>query len=162
PGMLGNGLQFDGTTAYLQDQGPPLDLFARGATVSMVFNASGWGEAGFGRILDAADINTTATGYSIALAMNGDGGFEALRFGRGHTVNRGTWYTPDGSIALDTWVVAAASYEDVATNDPALWVGGAATGVLEEQIPDGDLVPPPHPLTIGAMATTQLRFFDGV
>lgn len=162
PGLLGNGLQFDGVSGYLQDQGSPIDLFENGATVSVVFHATGWGEAGFGRIVDAADINTTATGWSISLARNGDGGVESIRFGRGHSLSRGTWYSANGSIALDTWVVAAVSYHDGVTSTPSFSVDGLPSAPVTAVIPDGDLVAAPMPVTIGALATTDLRFFAGI
>jgi hypothetical protein len=162
PGLLGNGLQFDAATAYMQDQGPPFELFAGGATVSALFNANGWGEGGFGRLVDASDINTTATGYSFGLVLSGDGGQEAVRFGRGHTVNRGTWYSVPESAMLDTWIVAAVSYGDEPLDAPSMWLDGEPIEIVAPQVPVGDLVPAPLPLTIGALATTDLRFFDGV
>lgn len=162
PGLVGEGLQFVGDMTFMQDQGSPPPLFEEVTTVSMVFNPSGWGQGGFGRILDASDINTTTTGYSIAVAAMGDGGLAALRFGRGYDMARGTWFTPDNSVVLDDWHVAGVRYVDGLGDVPSGWISGQPQVMHEQVTPAGAPVPPPVPLTIGALGTTDLRFFDGV
>lgn len=162
PGLLGHGLQFDGASSYLRDDNAPLDLFAPGATITALFHPIGWGEGGFGRIVDASDINTTATGYSLSVAQAGDGGFESIRFGRGYDGNRGTWYSADASIGLDQWIVASVSYAEGADEVPAFWIDGAPSPLVTSHMPAGTPVPPPLALTIGALATTNLRYFDGI
>jgi len=162
PGLVGEGLQFTGNSTFLQDQGAPVPLFEEMTSVSLVFNASAWGQGGFGRLVDASDINTTATGYSIAVAESGDGGLASLRFGRGYDLSRGTWYTPDNSVALDEWFVASFAYVDGLTNIPRAWIGGEPQALSQQVAPAGNPVPPPLPVTIGALGTTELRYFDGV
>lgn len=160
PGLIGEGLQFTGNMTFMQDQGPAPLLFDEATTVSFVFNASGWGQASFGRILDASDINTTATGYSIAVSESGGGTVAGLRFGRGYEMSRGTWFTPDNSVALDQWHVAAFAYAD--GDPPSAWIAGESQALTEESTPAGVPIPPPVPLTIGALGSTDLRYFDGV
>ncbi len=162
PGLFGPGLEFDGTTSYLQDAGAPIDLFAAGATITVLYNANGWGESSFGRLVDASDINTTETGYSLGVTLDGDGGSEALRFGRGRADGSSRWYTPNSSVALDTWQVASVGYQDGDIEVPSYWIDGGVVAGLLDFASAGEFVAAPVPITIGALGSLDRRFFDGV
>jgi hypothetical protein len=161
PGLLGDAMGFNGATSYLQDSAPmAFDPFIEGATITALFRLNGWGQGGFGRIVDASDVNTAETGYSMSVAMNGDGGFESVRFGRGFTT-RGTWYSEDSSVGLGEWLSAGVTYQNDLANEPLFFIDGQSVPVVASRFPTGVVVPPPLPLTIGALANTSLRFFDG-
>jgi hypothetical protein len=162
PGLVGHALQFDGIGSYLQDGQDPPAPFAVGGTLTVSFHAFGWGQGGFGRLVDTSDINTTVNGYSMAIGEQGDGGAEAVRFGRGYSSNRGTWFSADGSVGLDTWIVASVAHRDVGGEMPGMWIDGAPSAPTTTQVPDGAPVASPLPLTVGALATAGSRWFDGL
>lgn len=160
PGMVGTGMELDGTGGYLRDTGDPLPLFESTATVTVMFNASGWGESGYGRLFDASDTGDTETDTGYALSLTSAG--RNLRFARGHDVRRGAWYSPHESVELDAWIVASVSYADGSGLKPQIWVDGEPSEVSEASAPQGAPVPAPVPLTIGAAADASSRYFDGI
>lgn len=164
-GQIGRARSFDGVSQYMRPD-PSLDLltlFEQPATISAWIRPMGWGQAGFGRIVDMSSVNTSADGWSFSVALNNDGGNpEALRFGFGYTSSYASWRSAE-NVTLEQWQHVAVSYEG---GDPALmpdlYVNGVTGPPLDENLGAGmpDQVTT-APAAIGAIGSGDLRYFDG-
>jgi hypothetical protein len=139
---------------------PPLDgLFAQGGTITAMIRASGWGSNEQGLVVGRADGPNGDGGWVLAV----DGSGEALRFARGFTINRRTWYTPDGSLSLHAWRHVAVVYQDDALADPVFYVDGVPQRAIPQGMSNGDPEPDDAPtLHLGGEPSSGEQTFDGI
>lgn len=139
---------------------PALDgLFAAGGTASAMIRASGWGDNGQGLVIGRADSPNGDGGWVLAV----DGARQALRFVRGFTMNRRTWYTPDGSLVLHAWHHVAVVYQDDPVADPAIYIDGVPQSLSAQGMTNGSPDPEQAPtLHIGGVPFTTADTFDGI
>ena len=117
-------LQFDGADDYVNLGSDAIidDVFAGGGTISAWINPAGWGENGYGRILDKTIDTMGSDGWGLQL----HGSTGAIRFEHGFDGTRGAWEAP-GTIALNTWTHVAIVYDNSLTaNDPLIYVNGVS------------------------------------
>ena len=164
-GRIARARSFDGTSSQLRpitDEGF-LELFSGGGTVSAWIRPTGWGQGGFGRVIDNATNNTSELGWNLAVADVGELHPGSLRFAIDHQTARGTWESEANAVALNQWQHVAITYD---SSDPsagaALYVDGAPVSASVLSTPSGEpeLVST-FPATIGALGTGDLRFFAG-
>lgn len=168
---LGQAVQTDGHAGPALRFAPPTDgmeimpsppvagLFAQGGTITAMIRPSGWGGGGQGLIVSRADSSNGDGGWLLAI----DGARQALRFARGFTQNRRTWYTPDGSITLHAWHHVAVVYQDDPLADAVLYIDGApqATRVqgMTNGTPEADTAPAVH---VGGVPFEPEITFEGI
>jgi len=132
-------------------------LFAAGGTITAMIRPSGFGDGEQGLVVGRFESPNGDGGWVLAV----DGSRQALRFARGVTVGRRTWYTPDGSLVLDAWHHVAVVYEDSERGDPTVYIDGVSQPVALQGTsnggPEPDDVPP---LYIGGVPFTDT--FDGI
>jgi hypothetical protein len=162
-GQLGGGLDFDGVddTINAGSDATIDDIFAGGATLSAWIRPTEWGEGNFGRIADKADaLGTNRNGWAFGLY----GSQQSLLFQHGFSGGIGNWYTPPGSISLDTWQHVAIVYDDGSdANDPAIYIDGVVQTLTELDTPSGTpLSDAAINLTLGNYAQDTSRTFDGI
>ncbi len=135
-GNIGDGQSFDGVDDRIDissDAGID-NFFAGGATVSAWINPSGWGEFGFGRILDKGNAPSATNGWALQVDNTGN----RLIFEFGFSMDAGRWRSSINSIALDTWQLVTLVYDSTsAANDPTIYVNGVPVGVTESNTPNG-------------------------
>ena len=162
-GLFDGALGFNAISDYV-DLGadPTLDnIFDSGATVTAWINPAGWGEGGFGRILDKADsLGSNRNGWAFELY----GSQQALFFQHGFSGGIGDFQTPTGSISLDTWQHVAIVFDNSSDlNDPLLYIDGVAQTVTETSTPSGTrLSDSGITLTMGNYFIDFSRTFDGL
>ena len=139
-GHLGDALQFDNSNDYvdLTSDAELDDRFVGGATVMAWIFPTGWGENGYGRILDKSS-SASSTGDGWVIRMNKDNG-GIINFGQGFSGGRGWWKIPNGSISLNSWQHIAVAYDASSTsNDPAIYLNGAPLTVTRVDSPSGSV-----------------------
>jgi hypothetical protein len=160
-GLVDGALEFDGVddrVDVVADAG--LDnLFDGGATLSGWVYASGWGEAGFGRIADKSDAENPAAGWLLSL----DGTDQAINFDVAFSGGSGRWQSPAGSISLNTWHHVTLVYNSKSTlNDPVIYIDGVVQILTESAAPSGTVnLDQAHDLTLGNHSAASTRTFDG-
>lgn len=139
---------------------PALDgLFVAGGTATAMVRASGWGDNEQGLVVGRADSSNGDGGWVLAV----DGAREALRFARGFTMNRRTWYTPDDSLLLHAWHHVAVVYQDDAAADPTIYIDGVPQSLSSQGMTNGSPEPEQAPtLHIGGVPFTTVDTFDGI
>ena len=139
-GQLGDALRFDNSDDYvdLTSDAELGDVFDGGATVMAWIYPTGWGENGYGRILDKSS-SASSTGDGWAIRMNTDNS-GVINFGQGFASGRGWWKVQNGSVTLNTWQHVAIVYDASNTaNDPAIYLNGSSTPVIRVDAPSGDI-----------------------
>jgi hypothetical protein len=135
-GTIGDGQSFDGVDDRIDiSSGAGIDnIFAGGATVSAWINPSGWGEGGFGRILDKGNATAVTNGWALQVENTGN----RLIFELGFSGNTGRWRSSINSISLGSWQHVTVAYDSSsAANDPTIYVNGVALGLTESSTPSG-------------------------
>lgn len=166
-GIVGAAGRFNGTDSQIRipATGDSEDLFAGGGTVSAWINPEGFGENGFGRIVDKAttDFAGGATGNGWAFQVGETAGQGFLMFEQGFSANEGAWRTDVGSIDLNTWQHVAVVYDSSSTaNTPQLFINGVSVAVTQLNTPSGTLLSDSGvDLVIGNYAGATSRTFDG-
>ena len=151
---------FDGGSDRYLDAGNPAaldNIFAGGGTISAWFNAAGYGEISFGRIVFKGSDASNAASTQIFL-INSTGQKE-LKLYRSWDGANGQWtITP---IELDTWYNIVVTYnEDSAANNPIMYLNGVSKTVTEAVTPSGSVVSDAaNNFIIGSRVTD--REFDG-
>ena len=161
-GQDAGALNFDGSNdfANLTSDEELDDLFVGGATFMAWIRPTGWGESGFGRIVDkAGNVSGARDGWSVSL-QSSDG---SLGLVQGFTGDYGYWDTPPGSITLNDWQHLAVVYDASSTaNDPLIYLDGVLQTVSENRAPAGSLrSDASFDLTLGNYALATSRTFDG-
>lgn len=134
-------------------------LFAQGGTVTAMIRASGWGGNGQGLVVGRADTPNGDGGWVLSV----DGSRSALRFARGFTTNRRTWFTAEGSLPLHTWHHVAVVYQDDPAGDPVLYIDGAPQTVETQGTGNGSPDPDEAPLLhLGGEPFAADQTFDGI
>ncbi len=165
-GQIGRARSFDGTAAFMRPDPslPLLNLFERRATLSAWIRPMGWGQGGYGRILDISSVNTSMNGWSLSVASSSpDGPTENLRFGFGYTSTYAAWRSAQ-DVTLDQWQHVALAYQG---GDPMLPPEIYIDGLGGPPGTETNGVGMPNQITtapaaIGAIGSADIRFFDGV
>ena len=135
-------------------------IFASGGTIAAWINLSGWGELGFGRVLDKSDATATGQGgWSLFISDTDD----QIRFAKGFATTRGLWVSPVNSIVLSIPQHIAITYNAASTsNDPIIYINGVAVTVTETSTPVGASANDSAiKMRIGSEATLQ-RSYQGL
>ena len=165
-GQIGRARSFDGTAALMRPDPslPLLALFEQRATISAWIRPMGFGQGGFGRILDVSSANTSIDGWGLSVAASSpDGPTQNIRFGFGYTGASASWRSAE-DIVLDQWQHVAVAYQGGdPVAPPEIYVNaitgpppGESTGAgMPNQVTMA-------PAAIGAIGSGDIRFFDGV
>ena len=124
-------------------------------TIIAVIYPTGWGEGGYGRILDK--------GQRILMVNNTDTPLRNIQFQHSFSVSGASWATPLDSIALNKWYVVAATYNNSnTTNVPSMYINGISQAVTESVAPVGTAsADAANDLIVGNTAATT-RSFAGI
>lgn len=162
PGPVAQAREFDGITTYV-DIGAATSLeglFVGGGTVCAWVRPDGYGESDAGRIVDMSAGLSFLNGWGLITA--GGAAAQALAFGRGFATQYGLWATPAGSLALGSWVYAAATYDDTGDSEPDLYLDGVPQTVSVVSAPQGTLQSDVgSSLRIGNLGNNDNRALDG-
>ena len=158
---FGKALDFDGTDDYINcSSGATLDDISS-KTVEIKFNADGWGESGFGRLIKKAGL-ANFDGWQIFID---DSNGEKLAYIQRFDNNYGQWVSPNGSIDLNTNHCVTLVYDrSSVTNDAEITIDAVAQTVLETLTPTGSAITDAtQDLWIGARQSDEAsdREFDG-
>jgi uncharacterized repeat protein (TIGR01451 family) len=171
-GFIAGGQDFDGVTDYV-DAGSDSsidNLFDTGGTVLAWINPRTFGGNGYGRIVDKSDSIFADGGWAFQMFERSGAlsqTVNTVRFERGFTGERATWYAEQDSIITNTWQLLAVTYDDtLPTQTPAIYVNGVTKVVLSElsptEIPASDA---DRPLFVGNFSeyyqSGSDRSFDG-
>lgn len=157
-------LLFDGTDDYVNVSAVAgiNNIFngaggSQGGTIMAWVLANGWGEIGFGRILDKASSTGAANGWSWQLQTG------RMRFEAGFTIVDPAWQSPDSGLSLSTTYHLAVTYnDDSSANDPQMFVNGQSVTVTENTTPAGSYQSDaPYDMRIGQFSGGTNRTFDG-
>ncbi len=137
-----------------------VDLFEGGGTISAWILPLGYGQNGFGRIIDNATSNQANGGWYFSVSEDP----EALRFSMQYASGSPYWETEPGTIELDRWHHVAVTHVSQDDGDVArLYLDGIEVALANDPSPTASpRLDSPMTATIGAMATGDLRFFDGM
>lgn len=134
-------------------------LFTAGGTITAMIRPSGWGGNGEGLVLRRSDNAAGDGGWVLALDRDREG----LRFSRGFTTSRGTWYSLDPPLTLHTWHHVAVVYQDDPVSDPAVFIDGVPQRLDGQAAPNGRPEPDTAAsLFLGGVPTTTSQTFDGI
>ncbi len=162
-GTVDGGLDFDSTDDYvdLTSDAELTDVFSNGATVSAWIFPEGWGENGYGRVLDKSS-SASSTGDGWVIRVNTDSG-GTLNFGQGFSGGRGWWKAPNGAVSLNAWQHIAIAYDASSTaNDPVIYVNGAPVTTTRVDSPSGSVrTDASINLRLGSFAGGTTHTFDG-
>lgn len=103
--------------------------FDGGGTIMAWIQPTDWGESNFGRVLSKF---SSGLGWSWFLQETGVSvaGDETIRFTYQFSTTDGNWVAPDNSIALNTWMHVAFSYDaDSDANAPTIYIDGESVTV---------------------------------
>lgn len=130
-GQIGGAARFDGATSVINvGSDASLDnIFAGGGTVSAWIRPTGWGENGFGRILDKGSSTSSANGWAVQLegSTSSDG---RLLIEHDFSISPGSWRTAAGSVSLNSWQHIAVVYDNSSIlNKPRVFINGAEVSV---------------------------------
>ena len=160
-GKLDQAMAFNGVSSQLGAGSATAidDVFAAGGTAEGWFYANSYGESSYGRLFDKGEEN----GWGIYVANVGGIALQALAFrhgGLGGSI--GSWFTPNGSVALGAWHHAAIVYDQSsAANDPTMYLDGVAMTAGQYDVPSGPMdSDAAASLTIGNRTSLD-RTFDG-
>ncbi|KAA1257576.1 Cadherin domain protein [Rubripirellula obstinata] len=161
-GRFGDALSFDGTDdiVTIPSSSSIDDVFSNGGTVSAWFNASGWGENNFGRIVEKpSGITPSPNGWSLLL----DGNRQSLLFNHGFSGNHAQWRVQSNSVTLGQWHQVTVVYDASSSgNAPTIYLDGVAQSLNQTNTPTGTALSDAG-LDINIGNHTALnRAFDGV
>lgn len=163
-GKIGGAGFFDGATSFINaGSNASLDnIFTGGGTVSAWIRPTGWGENGYGRILDKAASTSTANGWAVQVegSTPSDG---RLLIEHDFNISAGRWRTVAGSVSLNSWQHVAVVYDNTSVlNQPRVFINGnevAVTSLLPPLgIADSDAT---QNLYIGNRSGATDRTFSG-
>jgi len=163
-GRIGRARLLDGTTSALRtaEEGF-LPLFEGGGTVSAWIHATGWGQGNYGRIVDNTTSYLNSDGWDLAVAGFGQVHPESLRFAIDYDVSYWSWESGANTLELGRWHHVVATFDtSVVPPEPLMYIDGQPTPVTTGEM--GGRTPnltSPLPVTLGAVATGDERFFDG-
>ncbi len=160
-GVHGGAVDFDGVDDYI-DAGSDASIdnvFSGTGSFTAWIYITGWGEGGWGRIVDKASSTIATSGWN--LQMNGSNA--QLLYATGFSSNRAEWSTPSGSLSFNRWYHIAVVYDnDSSANDPALYINGVQQTVTETITPSGTYnTDAAISLRLGNYAGDTTRTFDG-
>jgi MSHA biogenesis protein MshQ len=157
-GKISNARQFDGSNDLINvgSAGALDNVFAGGGTAEAWFNASSFGEGGFGRLLEKGN----AGGWSFTLSNSPVQA--GLSFVHGANNQYGEWGTGAQSVSLNGWHHVAVVYnKDSSSNNPTIYIDGASQSLTEDQTPGGaGISDASNNLYVGNRSSTD-RTFDG-
>ncbi|MFC1600634.1 LamG domain-containing protein [Patescibacteria group bacterium] len=163
-GKLSNALEFDGQAASGDDyvdagtDSSVDNIFSGGGTVSVWFKIDGYGESGFGRILDKNSTDTAI--YVSAGGVNDE--TNAISLMREGT-STGRWHTQANTITTGTWYHFVAVFnEDSLSNDPTFYLNGKEVLVTETTSPSGSYDNDGSGSLIIGNNSSGSRTFDGI
>lgn len=131
-GQNGGSVLFDGAAGHLviPDATAIQNVFDGGGCAGIVLNATSDGESDAGRVMDKG-------AWSIAVTSEA-GGAAKITFTQQFSTTNGVWETTSADLTLaadDTLIV---DYDNSATtNDPVIYVSGAAVALTESSTPVG-------------------------
>ena len=163
-GQVAGAGVFDGATSYINARSnSSLDnIFAGGGSLSAWINPAGWGEGGYGRILDKGASTTSANGWGLQVTgSTSTNGYVILE--HDFTLGVGRWRTAAGTLSLNTWQQVVVVYDNtLLTNVPKVYINGVevsvTTSVTPVGIADSDAA---QDLFIGNRSGATNRTFDG-
>ena len=119
-GKLGGGRMFGMDTHLDLGSGAAVDdVFAGGGSLEAWFNATSFGDASFGRVMDKGHL----AGWSFG--VNNNGPASSCFFVHARSQSYGHWNTDASTVALGTWHHVAVTYDrGNTTNDATIYVDG--------------------------------------
>ncbi len=161
-GRFGDAQSFDGSSGRITipSNASVDDVFDGGGSVSAWFNAAGWGEGDYGRILDKSSGTTPSpNGWSLQLEASDN----RLIFEIGFQGGIGRWRLQPNTVSLNAWHHVTVVYDSSsAGNDPTIYLDGVAQTLIESDTPTGNMFSDAGlNLTIGNDASAN-RTFDGL
>lgn len=167
-GQSGQAYSFNGTDSEIRlaADGDINNVFNLGGTISAWIHPTGWGENGYGRILDKAATTFSGganeAGWSLQIGQQGGAG--ELIFENGFSANNGRWRTALGSIDLNQWQHVAVVYDSSDTlADPEIYLNGVLQTLTQTSNPIGtELSDAANDLVVGNYSQAQTRTFDGL
>lgn len=162
-GVSAGARDFDGVDDFIKlgSSAEVNNLFASGGTISAWINPDGWGENGYGRILDKAATTFGANGPGWALQVTSSG---AILFEHGFSSAAGDWITSSGVVSLSGgWYQVTVVYNaSTPATDPKIYINGVQASVTENWTPSGTITDDSSlQLTVGNYASNTTRTFDG-
>ncbi|MCP4602291.1 MAG: LamG domain-containing protein [Proteobacteria bacterium] len=163
-GQIDGADDFDGSDDVL-DLGSDSsidDIFSGGGTVSAWIFPEGWGEDGFGRIMDKANDTGASQGWSFQVD-NGNV-TESIRFESGFSILDGSWHCSTNSIELDDWQHVTVVYNsDSLVNDPIIYINGDPCSLTQQVVPLGSYQSDAtYGLSVGNFSGDTTRTFNGI
>ncbi len=163
-GIVGQAATFDGTNSIVNlGSDASLDnVFDGGGTISAWINPSGWGEGGFGRIVDKAVNTSGGNGFALQIAGTAPGNGQII-FDQSFSGTVGQWRTNPGTISLNSWQDVVVSYDSSsASNVPTIYINGIQQSLIFSSTPVGTASSDAaQDFTIGNQITALDRTFDG-
>jgi len=163
-GIVGQAATFDGITSGINvGSDASLDnVFASGGTISTWINPVGWGEGGFGRIVEKAANSIGGGGYGFQIAGTTPANGQIL-FEHGFSGTVGRWRTNPGTISLNSWQNIVVTYDNSsASNVPAIYINGIQQSLIFSSTPVGTASSDAaQNLVIGNSSNASDRTFDG-
>ncbi len=162
-GVSAGARDFDGVDDFIKlgSSAEVNHLFATGGTISAWINPDGWGESGYGRIVDKASTTFGPNGPGWALQVTSSG---AILFEHGFSSAAGDWVTSGGVVSLSGgWYQVTVVYNaSTPTTDPKIYINGVQVAVTENLTPSGTITDDSSlQLTVGNYASNTTRTFDG-
>lgn len=158
-GQAGPAQRFVSGDGIAVTPSPSIDgLFAQGGTLTAMIRASSWGDNEEGLVVGRSDTPTGDGGWVLTVD-----GTSALRFARGFTTNRRTWFTPDLSLGLHAWHHVAVVYQDDPFGDPTFYLDGVPQRAEAQGMGNGRPEPDDAPLLLlGGEPFAPGQAFDGI
>ena len=138
-GRIAGAGSFNGTDSYMnaQSDGTVDNIFDSGGTISAWINPTGWGEGGYGRIVDKGASTTGAHGWGFQVAgTTAANGY--LIFEHDFNLTAGRWRTTAGSVSLNTWQNVVVTYDKGSSlNAPRIFIDGVEQSLAQMSVPAG-------------------------
>ncbi|MGA7178783.1 MAG: DUF2341 domain-containing protein [Thiobacillaceae bacterium] len=161
PGKVGPAQSFNGVNSDISlGSGASIDdVFAGGGTVSAWIDPSGWGQNGYGRLLDKSNATLPTGGWALELSQS----TSSLLFQQGFSAGLGSWWSANGSISLNTWQQVTVTYNSSsAGNVPIFYINGVQVGTNVNSSPVGAAVSDAAlDLHVGNFSLGTIRTFAG-
>ena len=163
-GKFASSGTFDGATSSINvGSATSVDnIFVGGGAISAWINPVGWGEGGYGRIVDKGNSTAGAQGWGFQVAgTNASDGY--LVFESDFTTSVGRWRTAAGTISQNGWQNVAVVYDNSsATNVPKIYVNGIQLSLTVMSTPVGTArSDAAQDLTLGNRSGATDRTFSG-